>query len=57
MISSLAQWLKESIIAAATAQVAAVARIQSLVWELPCVMGAAIKLKKKKKTTTTTTKN
>ena len=40
------QWVKGSCIAAAVAQVATEAWIQSLGWELLCAVGAAIKLKK-----------
>ena len=48
MIPGPAQWVKIWGVAAAAAQVAAVAQVQSLAWELPCAMGMAIKLKNKK---------
>ena len=47
-IPGLAQWVKGSGVAAAVAQVTAVAQIQSLPRELPCTVGVAIKKKKVK---------
>ena len=46
LIPGLVQWVKGSDIAAAAAQVAAVAQLQSLARELPYAVGVAIKLKK-----------
>ena len=45
----MAQWVKGSGIAKASAQVTTVAQIQSLTQELPYAPGIAIKKKKKKK--------
>ena len=42
LISSPAQWVKDMVLSAAVAWVAAAAQIQSLAWELPYAMGAAI---------------
>ena len=42
-IPSLVQWVKRFCVAAASAQVAAVAQIQSLAQELPYALGVAIK--------------
>ena len=44
-----AQWVKGSSVAIAAAQVETVARIQSLVQEVPYTMGAAIKKTKQNK--------
>ena len=46
LIPSLAVWFKGSGVAAAVAQVTAVAPIQSLTWELPYTAGVAIKTNK-----------
>ena len=46
MTLRLAQGVKGSGVAAAAAQVAAMAQIQSLAQELPCAVGAAIKKEK-----------
>ena len=45
-IPSLVQWVKGSGIAAVAAQVTAVAQIQTLAWEFPYAVIAAIKKKK-----------
>ena len=49
MIPGLAQWIKGASIAAGVVWVAAVARIQFLVQELPHAMGVAMKKIKVKK--------
>ena len=46
-IPGLVQWVKGSGIAAAVVELAAVAWIRSLTWELPHAIGEAIKKKKK----------
>ena len=45
-VEARVQWVKGSCIAAAVAQVAAVAQIQPLTWELPYVTSTAKKRKK-----------
>ena len=40
-------WLKDLALLQLQHQVTAEARIQSLAWELPCAIGAVIKIKKK----------
>ena len=42
-IPGLARWVGDSGVAVAVTWVEAVAQIQSLVWELPCAVGATIK--------------
>ena len=42
LIPSPAQWVKGSSVATVVAQVTATAQIQSLAWELPYTVGAAI---------------
>ena len=46
LILTLAQWVKDLVLAAAVAQVATVAWIQSLAWEFPHAAGVAKKKKK-----------
>ena len=47
MIPSPVSWVTRSSIGTTVAQVAAAAQIQSLAWELPHAVGAAIKRKRK----------
>ena len=42
-------WIGSDIAAVVWCRTAAIARIQALAWEFPCVVGAALKGQKKKK--------